>query len=440
MPTNATDTDVFPANVQRPNNGELADSGSLSQGFNPLTQRTRYVYNRLLTGIIDVTRAPYSADLTGVADSTAAITAAIAAAQVTGGIVWFPAGTYLYTQLLITSGVTIRCVPDRTFLVCTHATFSQIVFSGANNGPPIQIHDARFLSSIVSTGACVVNNSGGRVQLVRCSWNGVNAAGAASNNLQGKILHSNLDTSETHLVDCSVKVVGDVNGLHAQRGKVIMDRGSLVMPATFNNALLRGENTAYVAMRDVEVDCTARTAGGAVAVMHVDAGVTATMRDCELDGSGAVGTIYGFLWSAGARVTARGNRWILNITPYAGNLAVAGSSVELKDYLPVHVGAAATYTIADGVRSVTVASSSTSATFTLTMPAKLFAGQHLSVSVFNDASGVSWTGITTTGMTHGSLTSLDNNTGRSFEAMVVDRNLDGTLDWVIVGPWSAQWL
>ena len=52
------------------------------------------------SSVINVTAPPYSADPTGVADSTAAINSAVAAcAAAGGGVVYFPAGTYLVTPV-----------------------------------------------------------------------------------------------------------------------------------------------------------------------------------------------------------------------------------------------------------------------------------------------------------------------------------------------------
>jgi hypothetical protein len=436
MPTNATDTDSWVANVQRPNNGELADSGSLSQGFNPLTQRSRHLYNKSRSALFDITRAPYNADPTGGSVSTTGIQAAIDAAAAAGGHVFSPAGNFRHGLLTIPSGVSIFGVPEKTFWLLDHATANGLVCLDPSDGNPVTIQDIRFLGNVAATGSHIVNNVDTRLHLLRCTWNGINSVGAPSNNLQGKILHSNSDLSETEFFDCRVKVAGDVNGLHAQRGKVTMNRGMLVMPATYNNSLLRAENTARVGLRGVDVDCRARAVGGGIGVMFVDAGVTAEMLDCQLDGTGASGTIWGFLWAAGARVTARATRWLGNITPYAGNTAIIGSSVELKDYLPAHPGAATTYTIPDGVRHVALAFNGTAPT--LTMPAKLFAGQRLTVSIYNDASGGNWAGVTVIGLLFGGTNAINNNSGRSFEAVVVDRNLDGALDWVIVGPWSEM--
>ena len=62
------------------------------------------------TAPIDVTAAPYSADPTGQTDSTSVINNAIAAAALAGGgTVYFPAGTYKVSGLLVSgNNVTLR--------------------------------------------------------------------------------------------------------------------------------------------------------------------------------------------------------------------------------------------------------------------------------------------------------------------------------------------
>ena len=52
-------------------------------------------YSSRVVDWISVTAAPYSADPTGVADSTTAISNALSAIPTGGGVVYLPAGTYL---------------------------------------------------------------------------------------------------------------------------------------------------------------------------------------------------------------------------------------------------------------------------------------------------------------------------------------------------------
>src|SRR6187402_1999495 len=164
MPTTATDTDAFPSTVQRPNNGELADAASLSQGFNPVTQRTRYLLNRGRSALFDITRPPYSADPTGVADSTAGMQAAIDAAAAAGGHVFSPGGIFLHTQLTVPDGVSLFGVPGKTFWLHNHASADALVLSGTAASNPITIEDIQFIANVATTGNVVSPSAAARAQ------------------------------------------------------------------------------------------------------------------------------------------------------------------------------------------------------------------------------------------------------------------------------------
>ncbi len=398
--------------------------GLLGDWADYLDQKTKHDFNVL----------NYGADPTGVADSTAAIQAAISAAFAAGGgDALAPPGIYKRSILTLRSGVNLRGVGNATTLRFTGGGATNgLVFIDNLQGPTCEVSDIQFDGDAVNTGTSVVNNSGRRVIFRNCTWN------AASGNLQGELALVNSASSELIFIDCGIKVSADVNGLHVLSGSIKMLRGSLVMPATYNQTLMRAEGSSRVSMIDVDVNCTARTVGGGVAVILADAGATVSQIGCRVDGTAAVGTIYGCLWTAGARILAKANDWIGNIVPYGGNTAVAGSSIELKEYTPAHPGPATTYTIPNGVRNVALAFNGTAPT--LTMPAKLFAGQRIGVSIFNDGSGGNWSGVTVIGLSFAEVNAINNNMGRSFEAMAVDRNLDGTLDWVTVGAWSGMFI
>jgi hypothetical protein len=439
MPTNATDTDSWVANVQRPNNGELADSGSLSQGFNPLTQRTRFLYNRGRSALYDITRA-YGADPTGVGSSTTAIQNALNAAGAAGGHVFVPPGNFRHGLLSVPGGVSIYGVPDKSFLLHDHATANAFVFLDYQESNPVVFQDLRFLGNVATTGTHIVNNVDARVQFVRCTWNGFTSGGAPSSNLQGKLASLNSAASELEFIDCRLNVTGLLRGIDILNGTVKLTRGALAMPASYSDGLVYVGGAATVDLDGVRLDGSAHTTGTGNFVYATN-GSNVRLDGCRLLGGLSVGSKSMLGWDAGARIVERGT--IIGSYPameqYGSSAALAlSSALELKHYLPAYPGPATAYTIPNGARHVALAFNGTAPT--LTMPAKLFAGQRLTVSIFNDGSGGNWTGVTVIGLNFGGTNAINNNTGRSFEAVVVDRNGDGALDWVIVGSWSEMFL
>jgi Pectate lyase superfamily protein len=90
-------------------------------------------------GIVNVKAPPFNAAGNGITDDTSAIQAAINYAQSSGnglpGLVWFPAGTYLYSALVVgPQPIKLMGVGTQsTVLSCTSPTATGITFTGANN-------------------------------------------------------------------------------------------------------------------------------------------------------------------------------------------------------------------------------------------------------------------------------------------------------------------
>jgi hypothetical protein len=426
MPVVVTETDTFSATLQRPSNGELADSASIQLPVEPLAKRTRWLYNRGRSALYDVTRAPFSADPTGVASSQAAFVAAIAAAAATYGDVYVPPGVFLHTGLSVPYGVSIYFAPG-AYLSINDATANTLVFTGSNDGPPSVISGGHFIGNVANTGTCVVNNSDAHVIFERCSWNGFTSGGAPSSNLQGKLASTNSASSELLFVDCLLKVAGDINGLDVLQGKIGVVRGKLTMPATYNQTLFRVEGTSTGTMSNVNVDCTARAAGGGVAVMLIDAGATGTQVGCVIDGTAASGTIYDSLWSAGARIQTDNNILLGNIVHYIGNLPAPGSVVSGR--LPAtSVSSGPAVTIPDGVSTFVYKGTGTVPAFTL--PASPEKYSRLRLVIYN-GSGGNWAAFSI-GVSIVPVPALTNGGTSCCELQYIDLFTPGTFAWVML--------
>ncbi len=394
MPTVISETDTFPATIQRPSNGELADSASLAQFADALAKRARFLYNRGRSSLFDITRAPYGADPTGVADSTAAIQAAIDAAAPSSGDVFIPDGNFKRGTLVIPSRVNIIGVPGGGSRLWKTGGGNGLVYTDPNTENPSVVSDICFGSDAVDTGTEVVNNAEARVIFLRCSWNAVN------DNLQGKIASLNATYSWVQFVDCDIKVVGNVRGVDVTLGRAEMIRGSLTMPGTYSEALFYADFGGDAELNDVRVDCSAHSVGTSYMFVAMARG---QMIGCKVNGQAAIATT-GLWWEEGARVVAKANDWNMSIyfNPYGPNLAGIGSHVDLLPSLAVNAGAvtAINSSIYGAVAhtSLFVRNASTSAT-TISLPQGILPGQVLHFTYFHDAVSavaISFTGIPVT--------------------------------------------
>jgi hypothetical protein len=153
------------------------------------------------------------------------------------------------------------------------------------------------------------------------------------------------------------------------------------------------------------------------------------MYDCDLDGTGSSGTIYGLLWSAGAKIISSGNRRRGVITAYAGNLAAAGSRVDLVPAGTLNSGASTSIDLSSlvGHRSIMLQSSSPSNP-TIAPPAILFIGQRFSLTIHN--TGSTWTVVTVTGAVPSGYGGVAATGTKNLVFEAVDYALSGTPQWV----------
>ncbi len=390
MPSVIAETDSFPATVQRPNNGELADAASLLQALQPLTNRTKYNYNRGRGAQFDITRAPFNADPTGGSLSTTAIQSAIAAAASAGGHVFSPPGIFRHGPLTRPSGVSILGVPESTFWVFNDASGNGIVTTGYNEGTPDVIQDIRFLANVPYTGTHFLNNTSGWIHFVRCAWNGFEFGGAPSNNLQGKILRSAGSFSKNTFIDCAINVAGDVTaGLDCPSGEITVIRGKVSMPETFST----GNRLIYIGERalidGVTFDCSAHVGGTPSAIFAAaSSSVCASAVRLKTVGGGD----YLFDWEAGAKLRTslvEMDGFPLNMYRSTAKLAPGSRLERNEDAIYYALGTSSGFTIPIAYACAFL--NFEGAVPSVTLPPALHSGQRQRIIIRN-ASGASWGG------------------------------------------------
>lgn len=446
MPTAATDTDAFPSTVQRPNNGELADSASLAQGFNPLTQRTRYVYNRMRSRIYDVTRASYSADPTGTADSQPAFQDAIDdAAAAGGGIVVVPDGTYkLNTGLSLPRSVSLEAT-DHALLYLNHATADFIAFTtgDAFTGGVSRIHGFTFAGLVTNTGTVIKDPSASDPwfhEISRCAFN------FSGSSLQGPLIEQ-LGATEMTIRGCYIagRNTASVDVIRQSNASAVMNvlNNRIVSPSnsTWSAYLLNAANGVGVA------DGNRFDLGPLTGVSGSAFRVGAASKPWRVSGNEFIGptggfAVTGFSWATLAQLVEHGNIFngvAMRAGAYAsGNPGLNyGSNLGSLGHFRTVIGSVSSYTIPAGYRSVLIACGATSGP-ALTMPNGWHDGQELMLTYYNS----SGTGVTpsfaTTPVTGNTIPSV--GAGNTLTGIFVweDRSGTGFPDrWIQKGTWGV---
>ncbi|KKC25653.1 right-handed parallel beta-helix repeat-containing protein [Sphingomonas sp. SRS2] len=145
-----------------------------------------------------ITDAPFNATGDGIADDSTAIQAAIAAAGVTGGTIWFPPGRFRHADTLaLPSDIELAFADDAELIFTNSATRnaitatgkSRIVFSGARlTGSGAAGRSAVLLTGChdISFDNCVITRSGSMaIQLERCSSVKVDGSNLSNNYYYG---------------------------------------------------------------------------------------------------------------------------------------------------------------------------------------------------------------------------------------------------------------
>jgi hypothetical protein len=446
MPTNSTDTDSFVANVQRPNNGELADSASLAQGFNPLTQRTRYLYNRTRANVFDATRSPYNADPTGVADCQPGVQAALdAAAAAGGGLVTLPAGSYRFN-----SGISIPRSVDfeatsHALLFLNHASadFITLPAAGSYTGGVSRLRGFGLEGLVTNTGTVIKDAAGAglwRNLIEDCS---VNFSGTS---LRGPVIEqlgaTELTVSRCYLAGKStttLDVVRQANSSSFLRIK----QTRIVAPdnATWSASLLEAAGGRGV-ISDSWLDLSPllTTTGSAFRLAAGNSPWRVIGNEFVAPTGGY--SVQGMVWSALSQLVESGN--VFNgaamragAYPDTNPALNYGSRLDSLGHYRTAQGSISAFTIPSGYKSVVLACSATSGP-ALTMPVGFFDGQELLLTYYNSGASSVLISFATTPITATTVPTI--NPGNTLTGVFVweDRSGTGYPDrWIQKGTWGV---
>lgn len=247
----------------------------------------------------------------------------------------------------------------------------------------------------------------------------------------------NTGGSDVAFEDCDGRIPINGPGFNSDSGVLVVNGGTYSTPLGYADSIVYGTGGTH-RLDDVHFVTSATTAGNAICV-HV-AGQKVIASGCLFDdGTTAKGNkgFFSVLAAGVGDVTETGSIFRNISVPYSfANAMAVGSRVSLLPNATIDIGAAPTATLPTGYANVSVRSTNTTGPV-FTMPAILFLGQRLCVTIWN-GSGTPWSGVTLIGLFFGGTNGINNSTGRSFEAVATDRNVDGSYEWTIVGPFSEM--
>lgn len=431
MPTVISESDLFSQTFQRPNNGELADAASLLLPLQQVANRERYLYNRGRTQLFDATRAPFNANPAGTTDSTAAIQAADAAASATGGHVFLPAGSYRHDDSLHPSpGVSWFGVPDGTFLNINHATKSQLIFdTGSSREGFTEFSGIGFGALVDNTGNAVEISNDLRLRFSNCTWNDPGSGGSPK--LKGRFLLGQGTGTIVAFDDCWMNVLGTVTALFlsSSGGELRLRESSIFMPATYTGPLVEIDDGVLSAFENT-FDVTAHS-GSADIIELISLGYH-SIKGNRFIGTVSSGACVKTL-SGGIKISETGSVFdTVNGYGISSPLAI-GSELTLQNPIAATVGTSGTITCATGFRAETLKLTNTfgGAGPTIALPGILFTDQQFTLSLLN-ASGSSWSGVTTTGGIPTGHSGVLNGAVKVLVFRVLDFDVSGTPVWFLI--------
>lgn len=390
MPSNATDTPAWVANIQRPNNGELADAASLSQGFNPITQRSRWLYERSRGKIFDPTRAPYNANAFGASNAASAINTCLSDANAMGGDVYLGGIFRLDSGLITYPGLRIFGDPVRTLLLMNHATADVFTMSGSGiKGNAGIFEDLNFGALVSNTGACFYNPAGQEASYIvrNCGMN------VSSSNMLGRFFAGQAD-SDWLFDDCRPTMMGTggTSDAYKQEGanaKLVIRGGKITLPTTYSSHAL------YSIGGWTSIDGTEIVNGGAASSRSLLQynGTFYAQRASNLLFTGGNANVFALSWQPNVQLFSHGHQFdtTADVTPYSSAGMLSGKSrIELLPHKVQQPGTTTGIAAENtGYRSLAIISGATSAP-TITLDDGMYDGQPLTLIVRNN--GASWGG------------------------------------------------
>lgn len=275
----------------------------------------------------------------GSTDDTAAIAAAIVAAEVAGGIVYLPAGTYRHTSALtLTAKVSLLGAgANATVLSIDHATANNVVISGNTSYGQRFISGIRFTALQANTGLLLSRSGIEWCHVSRCYFGGTYSNGSSLVDLAAGDVNARFA-----IEDCRFDVASSTGsaiictGAAAGSSGVSISRCAFVTPATCNSTLgiVAGKG---LTMDSCTFDNSAATAGtftcfkdGAGVSTALDARIT----NCDFgNGGGATVTAITLGTFGATSVFFEGNNdFGTTVTAYSYVAAFAslGAQVVLK--------------------------------------------------------------------------------------------------------------
>lgn len=427
---------VTHASLTLPSDGDPAVAASVNAaGFQYLADNTAWL---LLQGSNVYNVRNYGAVGDGVTDDRPAFLAAMAAAAggFAGGIVYVPAGRFFLSNGFAWDG-SVSMIGDgfESTLLLGHASanFFNISVGGSNAHTAIRIANLCLGATVSNSGTIFVSGGSSSNLIV----SNVLVNGGYVSNLDGRIYENASDFNTTTFVDCRItcRSSGLAFNLASDVATLNMFGNLIRMPATFATALVRLVGKGVIVGN--QFDLSAHASGAdPVAIQVSSAGSKPAVITGNTFFSAASGpTKYALSWILNAAVFASGNAYYaVNRFYPALQQLLSGSYVELLPTNKVSLTGNA-YTLSDGIRSQSVRFGPTSPSPTITLPAIMFPGQVIDITIWN-ASGNTWGFSVANYGFKSTQPTLGTNTGATATFVAGDPTVLGSFSWVQVGEWA----